>query len=218
MLIQSNSPVPPELARHEASKFKPGQWCLPIDLFRNQDEIDRNSYGKIVTLVEFTSQTAMISRFQHKACDCKVKLHCEALANYSSSNVRRRPTFWSTNMRWNMWLLWIAGSVPDRPQRRNETLFTHWWTRNWSCSSSGATSNRQRENERRYWIHSYMAHGWQSMRYAENGCALHLRWLLSRILLWLYSILETGGLFGGQHCVIFGSQAVQWWRVGTVCL
>ena len=25
MLIQSNSPVPPELARHEASKFKPGE-------------------------------------------------------------------------------------------------------------------------------------------------------------------------------------------------
>jgi hypothetical protein len=24
MLVQSNSPVPPELARHEASKFKPG--------------------------------------------------------------------------------------------------------------------------------------------------------------------------------------------------
>ena len=24
MLIQNNSPVPPELARHEASKFKPG--------------------------------------------------------------------------------------------------------------------------------------------------------------------------------------------------
>lgn len=24
MLMQSNSPIPPELARHEASKFKPG--------------------------------------------------------------------------------------------------------------------------------------------------------------------------------------------------
>jgi ATP-dependent RNA helicase DDX23/PRP28 len=27
MLVQSNSPVPPELARHEASKFKPGFVC-----------------------------------------------------------------------------------------------------------------------------------------------------------------------------------------------
>lgn len=37
MLVQSNSSVPPELARHEASKFKPGLWnsCLPHLVLRD---------------------------------------------------------------------------------------------------------------------------------------------------------------------------------------
>jgi hypothetical protein len=34
MLIQSNSPVPPELAQHKASKIKPGEQCIDITRYR----------------------------------------------------------------------------------------------------------------------------------------------------------------------------------------
>ena len=37
MLIQSNSPVPPELSRHEASKFKPGS--VPHKPLRRNDRV-----------------------------------------------------------------------------------------------------------------------------------------------------------------------------------